>query len=137
MNKVVQNALILVMFFNKAGTFQTDCIYLTGGPLHCGLKVYNKFGGLAWDMIIRTHIVKQKTKKPKKHGFESGLTGFESLLPFMLPGPLSVSGHPVLVEFPYLKKSEEQCLSQWEVTCGNKSKSCWWGVWALGLSLSG
>lgn len=43
MNKVVQNALISVIFFNKAGTFQTDCIYLEGGPVHRGFRVYNNF----------------------------------------------------------------------------------------------
>lgn len=43
MNKVVQKALISVIFFNKVGAFQTDCVCLEGGPLHCGLRVYNNF----------------------------------------------------------------------------------------------
>ena len=34
-------------------------IYLEGSPLHHGLRVYNRSGGLGCDMIIKvTHIVK-------------------------------------------------------------------------------
>lgn len=37
----MQNALISVIFFNKVGAFQADCIYLEGGSLNCSLRVYS------------------------------------------------------------------------------------------------
>ena len=68
MNKVVQNALISVIFFNKAGAFLTDCIYLEGGPPHQGLRVSSKSGGHGCG----------DNKKPSRSetdmDFESGLT---------------------------------------------------------------
>lgn len=83
MNKVVQNVLISVIFFNKAGAFQTGAYLSWRKPSHHGLRVYNRSGGLGCDMIIKvTHIVKMAW------ALKVGWSGFKSLLPFILPEPL-------------------------------------------------